>query len=316
MTEIARSVDTGLPTLAYDVWLASTSTNNNNQYSGSKMFVCLDDENCGVQMTLVNWGNHSPKRAAYFKQSSNTQSPHDAKCRMEYGTIDDRNDLLSLTTGLSNQPDIQNMVENTIALSQATRNDEKDSDGDKNTVAVEKDEIWQNEQVQNYDKARNRIGLSKAKIQRLRGFYLWMNEHPNGIVTAMDWPAYDFNDNERPSFIKPLRANKQTKISDILVDLDKKTIITTNQVKVYSGQFVVTLSNDTYKLTSSTNPKLEITIPENHLKYIMNHSQLGGVANTQSPLKIILCGHFYVNKNKELQFLRRTKYSGDWISIV
>ncbi|MBZ6008258.1 hypothetical protein KIJ00_03140 [Leuconostoc gelidum subsp. aenigmaticum] len=316
MTEIARSIDTGLPTLAYDVWLASTNANDINIYSGSKMFVCLDDENCGIQMTLVNWSNHSPKRAAYFKQSSNTHNPHDANCRMEYGTVDDRNELLSLMTGLSSQLDLQETVENTISLSQATRSDEKDPDNVNNTVSVEKDELWQNQQVQNYDKQRNRIGLSKAKIQRLRGFYLWMNEHPSGIVTAMDWPAYDFNDNERPSFIKPLRAHKPTKISDILIDLDKTTNIPTNQVKVYSGHLVVILSNNTYKLTSLANPELEISIKENQLKYIMNHSELINVANTQSPVKIILCGHFYVNKHKKLQFLRRTKYSGDWISVV
>lgn len=316
MTEIARSVDTGLPTLAYDVWIASTSTDDSNKYSGSKMFVCFDDENCGVQMTLVNWGNHSPKRAAYFKQSSNTDCPHDEKCRMEYGSIDDRNELLSLTTELSSQLDIQDTLENTISLSQATRSGENDSDDVQSTVSIEKDEIWQNKQVQDYDKTRNRNGLSKAKIQRLRGFYLWMNEHPNGIVKEMDWPAYDFNDNERPGFIKPLRAHKPTKISEILIDLDKKTTITTNHVKVYSGHFVVTLLDKTYKLTSLANPDLEINIKENHLKYILNHSELTNVANTQNPIKIILCGHFYVNKDKQLQFLRRTKYSGDWISIV
>lgn len=316
MTEIARSISTGLPCLARDVWVDSISEPNNTKYGGSKMFICLDDENCGIQMTLVNWGNPTPKHAAHFKQSSNTRTPHSDTCRMEYGTINDKNELLHLTTGLERQPNLQETIENTISLSQATRNTKNVVDDENNNVPVEKDELWQRTQVKNYDTKRNRIGLAKSKIHRLRAFYLWMNEHPNGIVTTMDWPAYDFQNIERPKYIKSLRTKLPTKVNDILINLDRSINIPLNQVKIYSGHFAISMTNNTYRLTSESNNNLEITIKSTDLKYIMNHSLMEKAANTQQKIKIILCGHFYVNKQKNLQFLRRTKYSGDWISII
>ncbi|WP_349535108.1 hypothetical protein [Leuconostoc citreum] len=318
MTEIARSVDTGLPTLAYDVWSFSIDEGHNTKYSGAKMFICLDDDNCGVQMTLVNWGNPTPKHAAHFKQSSNKDNPHKRNCRMEYGTLDEQNSLLSIATGLNeieDQMTLQESIENTIALAQASRNEVTET-FQETEMPKEKDESWQIEKVNAYDSTNNRLGLSKGKIQRLRAFYLWAIEHPDGVVTSMDWPAYDFENKERPRFIKSLRSEKPIPISNIITNLDQSVSIIANQVKVYVGKFKVTFQNGIYKLNALKNSSVEIDISDSQLKYIMNNSKLKNAANTQTTIEIVLCGHFFVNKQKRLQFLRRTKYSGDWITIV
>ncbi|MFR4175410.1 MAG: hypothetical protein ACLUQC_05625 [Lactococcus raffinolactis] len=62
--EIARSIVTKEILNAKVAWEISCQ---DNTLEGRSMFICLDDEHCGIQLTLTNYGDENGLRK-YFKR--------------------------------------------------------------------------------------------------------------------------------------------------------------------------------------------------------------------------------------------------------
>ncbi|WP_099044445.1 hypothetical protein [Leuconostoc citreum] len=325
MVEIARSLDTKKTVLAHEVW--KNSLLDNSIYRGKRLFRCLDDH-CGAQLTLANWRVEEPIRAAYFKLSSREpEKQHKFNCQMEYGTDDEKNQLLENSTGVTmmdaDQQTVADQIENTIQITQAIRPNKSETDKfiinkDSSALSVtEQDKIYKN-----YRTSSNIKGLTKSTYQSLMPVMLWWKDHPEGILEKINWPAIDREGQERAtSFITPLKFNNPFLLNNIIINLNEQKLSEHeyNKVKIFYGEFHGSSEESSNHTLFSTlkNPSVLFKIRNNDLKNVVGIKRLRQAIKQNKYIELAFCGHFFFSKkDNHLVFVPRTPAIADWLAIL
>ena len=165
MTELARSADTGEILNAKVAWERSCKTDD---FTGASMFMCLDTDHCGIQLTLTKYGDENAKRKFF---TPHKREGHLQECVMEHGTEEEKEELQGKLNPNASPEEIRQMLEfgnkSIVVREHTVRNNVK---SDVSIATKGKTEEEQKTAVKHYNKLKNKV-LADSEITRIGSLY-------------------------------------------------------------------------------------------------------------------------------------------------
>lgn len=300
--ELARSVITGEILNAKVAWEKSCS---DNELVGRSLFRCLDDDHCGIQMTLTNYGVKEGLRK-YFKRHN---IEHAADCVMEHGSNVEKEQLQKALTPILTTKELQNIIETgnkniVICEPQSLHKNE-------NLVEFKSVEITKKEQEELFQKNKEnkKEGVSDSQVSFLGSLYSYYLDKPETIVKSIDWSFYNRENKKmnNDSFVK-----QNFPIRDIFCEIQEDTYLEWGKGKVFVGKAWVNAIDETHghDTTIKFITKPDITICWAHsseMKGMPNVDLLRRARQNGFPIEICVAGYFYNDKKSgQMKFKMRT----------
>lgn len=165
MTELARSADTGEILNAKVAWERSCRTDD---FTGASMFMCLDTDHCGIQLTLTKYGDENAKRKFF---TPHKREGHLQECVMQHGTEEEKEELQGKLNPNASPEEIRQMLEfgnkSIVVREHTVRNNVK---SDVSIATKGKTEEEQKTAVKHYNKLKNKV-LADSEITRIGSLY-------------------------------------------------------------------------------------------------------------------------------------------------
>ncbi|MGG9983103.1 hypothetical protein ACQ7C6_00100 [Lactiplantibacillus plantarum] len=321
--DLARSTDTDEIVKARETW--EEQQNGNQDFTSKNNFKCLDEEHCGIQLTLAGYGNPNANRI-YFRRSRNKGGDHTRDCVMKHGSDDEKDAFLKGIFEKLNQnvPNKEEVIRSSMAalknieIIENPKQSEKKKDIEdffnKDTILTFKNK----NQNKRGDSLSVHKGLRNQKLSALGSVYLQYKEQPDTVVNSIYWPEYDKNNKiMKANFVKQLVSKKPLVISDIMFDIDRNPDVPMNLENVYFFKSWVDYYENKEKATlkSVKNDNLVIFLTMEELKGMTNVELLRTAGEKGFPIEIAVVGHFYLKSNGRIQWHSRTSNVHDWIFI-
>jgi DNA-binding protein H-NS len=322
--EIARSIDTGE---IFNKFQASEeSLKKPSLFSGKSMFRCLDDDNCGIQLSLANYGSENGKLVYFY--SSSKKKKHANDCRMEYGNIQEQEELISDINKNEGFKDLSENEKRTL-LSQAATTTliVKEPVKKKETVVVggeqnrEVRDLSIEKQIQKFSEysSQKNKGFSNRPLTSLKSLYQQFleDEQKNRTTTigSIEWPSYDKNGKRRDrSFIHQLIKNEPFDLKGIFFDISKESAsINMNEVKIFFGKAWVNKKN--FVFIDDKEEHVNIWFSEEDITGFANAAVYRDALSKGYPIEIVVCGHFYNAATNKIKFIPRTTDPRNWLFV-
>ncbi|MDN5446988.1 MAG: hypothetical protein L0F86_06320, partial [Lactococcus lactis] len=170
--ELARSVITGEIFNAKVAWEKSCS---DNELGSRSLFRCLDDDHCGIQMTLTNYGVKEGLRK-YFKRHN---VEHTDDCVMERGSDIEKEQLQKDLNPILTTEELKNILEtgnkNIVICEPQSRH--KNENNIVEFKSFEKNKKEQEELFQK-NKENKKEGFSDSQVSSLGSLYSYYLDKP------------------------------------------------------------------------------------------------------------------------------------------
>lgn len=289
--EIARSIVTKEILNAKVAWEISCQ---DNTLEGRSMFICLDDEHCGIQLTLTNYGDENGLRK-YFKRHN---IEHDKDCIMKSGTLEEMQNLqIRLNPNISPK-ELQKIIETGNKNISIREPKVKKTSSSQNYKLVEKSKNDQEKSFRNYDKTKNKA-LSDSVVSSIASLYSFFIDNSETVIKDIKWSFFDRNNQKMKnySFMK-----QNFPIKDIFLKIEEDSYLEWYVGKIYFGKVWI----NRVKKTNGNNivikfiDKPDIAIcwtNEDELSGMANINQLRNALEKKFPIDICIVGYFYKDKN-------------------
>lgn len=321
--DLARSTDTYEIVKARETW--EEQQNDNQDFTSKNNFKCLDEDHCGIQLTLAGYDNPNANRI-YFRRSRNKGGDHARDCVMEHGSDAERDAFLKgIFEGLNqNVPNKEEVIRSSMSALkniEIIENPKKNEKGKIIKGFFSKDTIltFRNENQNKVDDfSSTHKGLRNQKLSALGSVYLQFKEQPDTVINSINWPAYDKNNKiMKTDFVKQLVFKKPLVISDIMFDIDRNPNVPMNLENIYFFKSWVNYYKNKEKATLKPveNKNLVIFLTMEELKGMTNIELLRTAGEKKFPIEIAVVGHFYRKSNGEIRWHSRTSNVHDWIFI-
>ncbi|MFV5782931.1 hypothetical protein ACHLJU_03110 [Pediococcus acidilactici] len=316
--KLARSMDTGEIVSSIKVFDESISDKANIQFKDSHNFSCLDEE-CNIQLTLVNFGNKNRIMSPFFKPSHHTG--HSENCIMIRGSGSEIRNLLSkLDPKLSHETlshlskdanEHQSIIDTVPKRRTLTSSNSQDPSN--------LDQQYIKSDVKNNPSKK---GFRKSTISSLGSVFTLFKEKPDSVEASINWPSYRA-DGTRLGFSDDLVKNSPFKLEEIVKEI-KSNNVPLNVTAIYFTKAWVNFSEgDTKSEPLAVSFK---TLYGNISTYKILWNKLRGFTNinllrnrferrSNRPIEIVLCGHFYRYKNGKIIFMPRASEVRKWLFI-
>lgn len=322
MTNIARSKETGKIVRAKDVW-----NNHHGQipsYISATAFRCLDEDHCGVTLRLINFNNEHAK-TIYFRQLSNAkytrypthaEGAHSKDCRMENGTEEERKrfvDRLLAVEGVDKGTRSPRSLPTTIILVDPQKKPIGDNVGQPGRKLPE---VPENGEPTSSPESKEKDSESgKSTISSVGSLYSLFVDNPDQYLTSMNWPSFDKDDHPFPlSLVRQLISDSPVQLKSIFSTIPPVPV---NIVKAFILLAWINGSDDSevWTIRSTEDRDVKIRILHKDIAGMINARLIRAAAENKKPIKVVIVGHFYMNRIGKLTWHSRTGILREWLFV-
>jgi hypothetical protein len=311
MTELARSVDTGEILNAKVAWERSCKTED---FTGASMFMCLDMDHCGIQLTLTKYGDENAKRKFF---TPHKRGGHSQECVMEHGTEREKEEFHKNLNPDASPEEIRQILEfgnkNIVVREPIARNNDKPNIS---TTSKEKSEKEQEEAVSQYNKLRNK-NLTDSAITTVGSLYSYYLDNPDTPIKDISWYFKDKNGKQmgNSSFIK-----QNFSVKDIFCEIKKDTFLEWRKGMIFTGKIWVNSIQESHGhdtvIKFIDQPDINICwFNSDELKGVPNVALFRRARELHFPINICIAGYFYKDKSDKIKFKMRTNDVKDCLFI-
>lgn len=311
MTELARSIDTGEIVNAKVAWELSFKTED---FTGASMFKCLDDDHCGIQMTLTKYGDENAKRK-YFR--AHESKGHSSECVMEYGTEKEKEELQKKLNPDSSPEEMRQILEfgnKNIVVRESV---EKKVENGVPVLRVLKTKAEQEEAFKRYDKSKNKT-LKDSTITAIGSLYSYFLDNQDTPIKDINWHFRDKNGGKMSnnSFIK-----QNFPVKNIFLKIQEDTKVELGKGMIFTGKVWVNSVKETYGhdtlIKFVSKPDINVCwFNSKDLKGVPNAALFRRAREGNVPINICIAGYFYKdNADDKTKFKMRTNNVKDCLFI-
>ena len=279
------------------------------------MFKCLDDDHCGIQMTLTKYGDENAKRKFF---TPHKREGHSQECVMEHGTEEEKEELQGKLNPNASPEEIRQILEfgnkNIVVREPTARNKLKT---DVSMASKGKTEEEQETAVKHYNKLKNKV-LEDSEITTIGSLYSYYLDNPDTLIKDIKWHFKNRNGEIMPneSLIK-----QNFPVKDIFLEIQEDIEVELGKGMIFIGKVWV----DSMKKIHGHDTVIKFVSQSDVNICWFNSTDLQGVPNValfrrarekKFPINICVAGYFYKdNADNKIKFKMRTNNVRDCLFI-